>query len=84
MVCMQKEAIITGYTLDNIDTNNDCPLNHSGVPVSGALTYPNLVGTYPGSKIRIKNISLDSLYSLSSDIHVGSVKITTESILFGV
>ena len=84
MVCMQKEALITGYNLDNIDTNNDYPLNHSGVPVSGALTYPNLVGTYPGSKIRIKNISLDSLYSLSSDIHVGSVKITTESILFGV
>jgi hypothetical protein len=84
IVCMQKEKSIVGYNLENIDSNDAYPVNYLGVPVSGALTYPNLVTTYPGSKIYIKNISLDSLYSISSDVHVGTVKIITESILFGV
>ena len=84
LICLQREALITGFDLNDIDSNDAFPIDYRGVPVSGALTYPNLVATYPGTKIRILNIGLDSIYSLSSDIHVGTVKITTECILFGV
>lgn len=84
IVLMQKEKEFYMYDLDSIFNSNAFPLDYRGVPVSGALRYPDLVDTYRGRKLRIVNCSLDSIYSLTSQIHVGTVKITTEMIHFGV
>lgn len=83
-VSLQDESVFNTYDLDDISTNDAFPLDHNGVPVSGALTYPNLVKSYPGNRIRIINTSFDSIYSLDAGLHVGSVKITAESVVFGV
>ena len=84
IVSLQDSVVFNTYDLDDISTNNVFPLNYNGVPISGALTYPNLVKAFPGSRIRITNTSFDSIYSLDPSLHVGSVKVTTESIVFGV
>ena len=84
VVSLQNQKEFIAYDLNDIATNNDFPLDYRGVPASGALTFPNLVASYPGTRIRLIDAKLDSVYSLSPDIHVGTVKITTECILFGV
>jgi hypothetical protein len=84
ILSLQKETVFLAYDLNDISSNDDFPLDYNGVPVSGAMRYPELVSSYPGPRIRISDVSLDSVYSLGNSLHVGSVKITTETTLFGV
>lgn len=84
IVSLQNRAIFDTYDLDSIAESGDFPLDYRGVPVSGALTYPELVAQHKGSRIRFIDADLDAMYSLNSDVHVGSVKITVEQVVFGV
>jgi hypothetical protein len=84
VVSMQNDKVFTSYDLDLISSSNAFPLDYRGVPISGAKTYPDLVSNYPGKQIRIIDSKFDSMYSMTPKVHVGSVKITTETILFGV
>jgi hypothetical protein len=84
IIVMQKEKSFYMYDLDSIANNEAFPLDYRGVPVSGALRYPDLVDTYKGRILRILDCSIDSIYNLTPQIHVGTVKITTEFIHFGV
>ena len=82
-VTYQSKISIPMYDLNTIDTNNDFPLDYRGVPQSGAKTYPNLQSAYLGRTLYIKDAKLDSSYMLGK-LYVGSVKLTTEVIHFGV
>jgi hypothetical protein len=84
IIMLQNEKVIFGYDLDSIAASGDFPVDYRGVPSSGAKQYPELVQVHPGTEIRIINPRLDSVYALTPEIHVGTVKITTECILFGV
>jgi len=84
LICLQNQKVFDSFDLNDVATNNAFPLDYRGVPVSGALRYPDLVSTYTGIHIRLVNSRIDSMYSLTPDIHVGTVKVTTECILFGV
>jgi hypothetical protein len=84
IVSLQNEKVFYSYNLDTIASSGAFPLDYRGVPVSGALQYPDLINQHQSSKIRLINSSFDSVYSLTPNIHVGTVKVTTELILFGV
>lgn len=84
IISLQNEKVLKSYDLNNISSNNVFPLDYRGVPASGALRYPDLVASYEGNHIRLRDVSIDSIYSLSPNIHIGTVKIRTEVILFGV
>lgn len=84
IVTLQNQKVIDAYDLDKIAQNNAFPLDHRGVPVSGALLYPNLPSIHQGSKIRLIDAAINSVYSITPNIHVGTVKMKTELILFGV
>ena len=70
--------------MNEIASNNAFPLDYRGAPVSGALQYPNLLSTYEGRHIRLIEASIDSVYSLTPNIHIGTVKLKTELIVHGV
>jgi len=84
IVTMQNQKVLKAYDLDQIATNNAFPLDYRGVPVSGALQYPDLLSTYEGRHIRLIEASIDSVYSLSPNVHIGTVKLKTELIVHGV
>lgn len=84
VVSMQRELSFYMYDLNEIYDSGTFPLTVSGSPVSGALTYPNLVNQHKGRILRIADTNIDSIYSLSNRLHVGTVKLTTEIIHFGV
>lgn len=84
IVMLQNDKIIRAYDLNDISSNNAFPLDYRGVPVSGALLYENLISDYEGNHIRLIDAGIDSVYSLTPNIHVGTVKFRTEVIVFGV
>lgn len=79
----QSKASMKMYDLNDIADADDFPLDYRGVPNSGAKTYPDLCSTYSGRTMYIKDAKLDSVYSLGT-LKIGTVKITTEVIHFGV
>lgn len=84
IVTNQNQVQLFGFDIDLVASGDSFPLNISGVPVSGAKMYPSLISSFRGNEIRIKDSKFDSIYSLTPNIHVGTVKITTECVLFGV
>lgn len=84
IVSYQNDKVFKAYSLEKISDNNVFPLDYRGVPVSGALAYPNLISQYEGNHIRLIDTSIDSIYSLTPNIHIGTVKVKTEVIVFGV
>ena len=81
MVSYQNEKTFQMYDLNKIAEADAFPLDYRGVPVSGALEFPDLAVTYPFKGMRIFNCKFDSVYSLSPEVFVGTVKCTAEIIL---
>lgn len=84
VVSMQNEKTFRMYNSNSINSANAFPINHLGVPNSGAMIYPDLVTAYPGLFLRLKNTQLDSIYSLSSKLHVGTVRCGAEIIVTNI
>ena len=83
IVSLQKESYLQMYDLNAIAEADAFPLNHNGVPASGALRYSDLVTQYPSRTLRIFDTRFDSVYTLNPNLFVGTVKCTTE-LIFGV
>jgi len=79
----QAKASFKMYDLNEVADADDFPIDYRGVPNSGAKTLPDLIATYGGRTVYIRDAKLDSVYSLGR-VKVGTVKITTEVIHFGV
>ena len=60
--------------------SGDAPIDYRGVPVSGALRYPDLVNNHFGGGIRFTNSSVQGMDMINSNIYAGIVKFTTEVI----
>jgi len=84
IVTLQNDKVIRAYDLNDISSNNVFPLDYRGVPISGALSYETLISDYEGNHIRLIDASIDSVYSFTPNIHVGTVRLKTEVIVFGV
>lgn len=84
IVTLQNDKVVRSYDLNDISSDNAFPLDYRGVPVSGALLYQDLLSQYEGNHIRLIDASIDSVYSLTPNIHIGTVKLKTEVIVFGV
>lgn len=84
VVSLQKEKVFNAYNMDSVDSNNDYPLDYRGVPSSGAKRYPELLSAYSGPRIRIKDTAIDSVYALNPRLYAGTVRVKTESLIFGV
>jgi hypothetical protein len=84
IVSLQNDKVLTAYDLDKIAASGDFPLDYRGVPVSGALLYPELLSLHEGNHIRIIDASIDSVYSITPNVHIGTVKLKTEVLMFGV
>lgn len=84
IVSLQNLHNLRTFDLNAIADSGKFPLDYRGTPVSGAMLYPELLNSYEGTKIRLTDVSMDSVYAISPDIYVGTIKFTAETILFGV
>lgn len=79
----QDKAAFRMYNLNAISSADAFPIDYRGVPNSGAKIFPELCEDYGGRTLRIEEAKLDSVYTLGR-LKVGTVKISTEVIHFGV
>ena len=81
IVTYQNGKNFSMYDLNLIAESNAFPLDHNGVPASGALLFSELITQYPFKNLRLFDMKFDSVYSLNPNLHVGTVKCSTEVIL---
>jgi len=59
-------------------------LDYRGVPVSGALRYPDLSEKYYGGQIRFTNVTVQDMKMIGMDIFGGIVRYTTEGVKLNI
>lgn len=80
IVSLQNDKTIVMFNSNDIASSGDFPLNYLGVPVSGALRYPDLVSKYPRAYIRLKNAIVQGMELVNSNFYAGIVRMTVETI----
>jgi hypothetical protein len=81
IVTYQNGKNFSMYDLNLIAESNAFPLDHNGVPASGALRFSELITQYPFKNLRLFDMKFDSVYTISPNLHVGTIKCSTEVIL---
>jgi hypothetical protein len=77
---MQNDSNVSMFDSNKIADSGIFPINSLGYPVSGALRYPELIKEYDGECFRIKDVNVQAIDMINSNLHAGVVRITTELI----
>jgi hypothetical protein len=80
IVSLQNEKTIWMFDSNKIANSGDFPLDYMGVPVSGALRYPDLLDKYYKGKMRFKNSNVQNMELINSNFYAGIVRMTIETI----
>jgi hypothetical protein len=80
IVSLQNEKTIWMFDSNKIANSGDFPLDYMGVPVSGALRYPDLVSKYPRGTMFLKNSAVQAMDLINTNFYAGIVRLTVETI----
>jgi hypothetical protein len=80
IISYQNDRSIALFNTESLSNDNAFPLNIYGYPVSGALTYPQIVSKYPGYYMFLKNLNVQDVITVHSNLYVSVVRLTTEII----
>lgn len=82
IVSLQNEKIFFMFDSEKIARSGAFPLDYAGVPVSGALRYPELIHEYSDTKrqIRLRDMTVQNMDAINSNFYGGIVRVTTEYI----
>ena len=78
IISYQNDKPITLFNSNSVVENDVLPIDYYGTPASNAMRYPDLISTYPLCKIYLRNMSVNSVNTINSNIYIGVVKATTE------
>ena len=86
IVSLQNEKQFYMFSSDKIARSGAFPLDYAGVPVSGALRYPDLIYDYSGTErgLRLRDMTIQNMDAVNSNFHGGIVRVTTEYIKYGI
>tara|TARA_Y100000004_G_C8934056_1_gene421327 strand:+ start:898 stop:1890 length:993 start_codon:yes stop_codon:yes gene_type:complete len=80
IVSLQNDKTICLFDSNRINSATKFPIDYRGMPVSGALRYPDLVEQFYGGKMRLTKASVQQMEMVDSNIFGGVVRMTTELI----
>ena len=80
MVSYQNDKKIHLFSSKSIATNSAFPIDYRGVPVTGALRYPDLVNTYKDGHAKFLDFTVQGMEMVNSNFSAGIARTTTESI----
>lgn len=80
IVSFQADTSIPLLNLDSISNNNDFPIDHEGVPVSGAMRFPELNANYCDTTARVRNPTVQGMEMINSRLYGSIVRMTAEVI----
>jgi len=78
IISLQADTAIPLLDLDKISKNNAFPINYEGVPVSGALRYPDLIDAYCAGHARLLNPRVQGMEMLNSNLYGSVIRVTAE------
>lgn len=84
IVSLQNDKTIYMFNSNSIANSGAFPLDYMGIPVSGALRYPDLIHSYLRGSVRFKNSSVQSMKLINSNFFAGIVKLTLETVELSV
>jgi hypothetical protein len=74
IISLQEEKSIWMFNSNAIANSGEFPLDYRGVPVSGALRYPDLVEKYFRGRLRFKNSTVQGMELINSNFYTGIVR----------
>lgn len=80
IVSFQNDRCIELFDNNTVIASGDNPIDYRGVPVSGALRYPDLLSKYPYTKASFTESYVQGMEMINSNFHAGIVRTTFESI----
>lgn len=81
IVSLQNDKVFLLFDNDLIAENDDFPIDYRGVPVSGAMRYPELISSYASSgNAMFKNSSVQGMELINANFYAGIVRSTIETI----
>ena len=80
MVSFQNDKTIAIFNNNIIADSGAFPIDYRGVPVSGALRYPDLVDNYKSNFMRFTNFNVQGMEIINSNFSAGIARCTVELI----
>lgn len=80
IISLQNDKSIFTFDSNRLADSGAFPLDYNGVPVSGALRYPELVDYYRGERLRFQNSIVQGMELVNSNFYAGIVRTTVETI----
>lgn len=84
IVSLQNDKVFSIFDSDSIVKSGDAPIDYRGVPVSGAMIYPDLVCKYYSSKAQFTNSVVQGMELINANFYAGIVRSTIESIVTNI
>lgn len=81
IISYQNDRYIQMFNTEAISANQDFPLNAYGYPHSGSLIYPQIISNYPGYHMFLKNLDVQDVVTINSNLYLSVVRLTTEIIV---
>tara|TARA_A100001201_G_scaffold26950_1_gene29763 strand:- start:205 stop:1185 length:981 start_codon:yes stop_codon:yes gene_type:complete len=80
IVSLQNDKTIHLFNSNKINETQDFPIDYRGMPVSGALRYPDLIEKYNGGKLRLSRTNVQQMIMHGTNVFGGIVRMTTEGV----
>jgi hypothetical protein len=80
IISLQNDKTIRMFNSNSIANSGHFPLDYRGIPVSGALRYPDLISMHYRGKVRLKNSTVQGMDLINSNFYAGIVRMTLETI----
>lgn len=80
IISLQNDKTILMFNSNTVANSGDFPIDYRGIPVSGALRYPDLLNKYANNRIRFKNAIVQGMDLINTNFYAGIVRITAEVI----
>lgn len=78
IVSFQNDKTIYMFDSNEIAKSGAFPMDYNGVPVSGALRYPDLISQYKSNSLCIRNCTIQNMDLINTNFYAGIVRCTTE------
>jgi len=80
IVANQNDKTIFMFDSNTMAASGAFPLDYRGIPVSGAMSYPEIIDNYANRRVRVTNSRGSEATMINTNFHAGIVRITTEVI----
>lgn len=80
IISYQNDRSVLLFNTESLSSDGSFPLNIYGYPTSGALTYPQIISKYPGYHMFLKNLNVQDVITVNSNLYVSVIRLTTEII----